>query len=55
MKNKRPAVGQNPEDELRPTVTPDELAEAYAKMAADRVRESEALEWSEGLISDASD
>ena len=30
-----------------------ELTEAYQRMAADRERESEAEEWTEGLIGDA--
>ncbi len=31
----------------------DELRDAYGEMAADREREAEAAEWSEGLIGDA--
>ena len=35
---------------VRPHVLPDDMDEAYADMAADRVREEEAHAWSEGLI-----
>ena len=39
---------------VRPHVVPHELDAEYAKMAADQVREAEALEWSDALIGDAS-
>ena len=39
---------------VRPYVVPHELDAEYARMAADEVRETEALEWSEALIGDAS-
>lgn len=38
---------------VRPHVLPKELDDAYAAMASDEARESEALEWSEGLLGDA--
>jgi len=41
------------EDLVRPYVLKKELYAAYEQMAADRVRESEAQEWAEGLIGDA--
>ena len=40
-------------DLARPHVAADTLAEGYRQMAADGVREDEALEWSEALIGDA--
>jgi hypothetical protein len=40
---------------VRPHVIPAALDDAYARMAADEAREREALEWSEGLLGDASD
>jgi hypothetical protein len=43
------------EDLVRPYVLKKELYTAYEQMAADRVRESEALEWAEGLIGDTID
>ena len=39
----------------RPHVVNPDIEEAYRKMAADEERESEALEWSEGLIRDVQD
>ncbi len=39
----------------RPHVLEDHLAAAYEDMAADEVREAEAGEWAEGLISDVAD
>jgi hypothetical protein len=38
----------------RPHVVPDDIEASYRDMAADEVREQEALEWSEGLIADSS-
>jgi len=43
------------ENLVRPYVLKKELYTAYEQMAADRVRESEALEWAEGLIGEAID
>lgn len=40
---------------VRPHVLPQELDNAYAKMAQDTDREAEALEWSESMISGADD
>lgn len=42
-------------DLARPHVTAADLDEAYREMAADEERESEALEWAEGLIGDVAD
>lgn len=40
---------------VRPHVLPHELDGAYAQMAQDAERETEALDWSEAMISDAGD
>lgn len=40
------------EEMVRPHVVEKDLASAYAEMAADEVREQQALEWSESLIED---
>ena len=40
------------EDLVRPHVTKQDLYAAYKEMAADKVRESEALEWTEGTSGD---
>ncbi len=40
------------EEMVRPHVVEKDLASAYAEMAADEVREQQALEWSEALIED---
>ena len=40
------------EDLVRPHVTKKDIFAAYKEMAADEVRESEALEWSEATIRD---
>jgi hypothetical protein len=40
---------------VRPHVLPEDLDEAYAHMARDEERESEALEWAEELIGDVAD
>ncbi len=37
---------------VRPHVLAQELDDAYAAMAHDEARETEALEWAEGLIGD---
>jgi hypothetical protein len=42
-------------DLARPHVTPAGLEKGYADMAAEEARETEAHEWSEGLISDVAD
>ncbi len=40
---------------VRPHVIDEDLEAAYAEMAQEEERETEALEWSEALISDVSD
>jgi len=40
------------EDLVRPHVTKKDLYAAYKDMAADKVRESEALEWAEATFGD---
>ena len=42
-------------DLVRPLVTKPDIDSAYRDMAADEKRETEALEWSEGLIGDEHD
>ena len=39
----------------RPHVIDDDLEAAYREMAADEIREADAEEWSEGLLSDVAD
>ena len=39
----------------RPHVVDTDLEAAYREMASDEARESAALEWSEGLVSDVAD
>jgi len=39
-------------DLAKPLVTEDALLEGYRAMAADGVREAEAMDWCEGLIGD---
>ncbi len=39
----------------RPHVLDEDLEAAYREMAADEIRESEAEEWSENLLSDVAD
>ncbi len=39
----------------RPHVIDSDLEAAYREMAADEIREAEAEEWSEGLLSDIAD
>ena len=43
------------EDLVRPHVIKKELYAAYEEMAADEVRESEALEWAEATFGDVND
>jgi len=42
-------------DLARPHVIEEDLDTAYREMAADEDRESEALEWSEAMVSDVAD
>ncbi len=42
------------EDVVRPYVTGEDLDAAYREMSMEESREKAALEWSEGLIGDAS-
>jgi predicted CopG family antitoxin len=43
------------EDLVRPHVTKKDIYAAYKEMAADEVRESEALEWAEATFGDVND
>ena len=43
------------EDLVRPHVTKKDIYAAYKEMAADEIRESEALEWAEATIGDVND
>ncbi len=43
------------EELVRPHVLKDNLYDGYRAMAADRVRESDALEWAESTCRDVSD
>jgi len=43
------------EDLVRPHVVKRDMYDGYRAMAADRVRESEALEWAESTCGDVSD
>ena len=43
------------EDLVRPHVIKKDMYAAYKEMAADQVRESEALEWAEGTFGDVND
>jgi len=43
------------EDLVRPYVVKKDMYTAYKEMAADKIRESEALEWAEGTIGDLND
>ena len=47
-------ISQFIESLLRPHVLDSNLEKEYKKMAQDKKRESEALEWSENLIGDSS-
>jgi hypothetical protein len=49
----RRRISQFIEKLARPHVVPDDMEASYRDMAADQVREREALEWSEGVISDS--
>ena len=40
---------------VRPHVVKNDMYAAYKEMAADEVRESEALEWAEGTFGDVND
>jgi hypothetical protein len=48
-------IGKFLEDLARPLVVADSLSAAYAEMAADRDRETEADEWCEALVGDGLD
>ena len=48
-------ISQIIEDPVRPHVVNEDLAAAYAEMAADEAREAEAEEWSNYLIPDVDD
>lgn len=48
-------ISQFIEDLVRPHVTQDDLAAAYAAMAADEEQEAEAAEWANALITDVAD
>ncbi|HEU0078535.1 MAG TPA: hypothetical protein VFQ76_12835 [Longimicrobiaceae bacterium] len=48
-------ISQFIEELVRPHVVEDDLSAAYADMAADEARESEALEWSDALLPDGAD
>lgn len=48
-------ISQFIEGLVRPHVIPQDLAEEYRAMAADEVREQEALQWAETLIGDVQD
>ena len=43
------------EDLVRPHVVKKDMYAAYKEMAADQIRESEAIEWAEGMIGDLND
>jgi predicted CopG family antitoxin len=48
-------ISQFIEELVRPHVLDEDLATAYAEMAADEAREAEAEEWANALISDVAD
>ena len=48
-------ISQFIEELVRPHVVGQDLASAYAEMAADEAREADAQEWSEALIADVGD
>jgi len=48
-------ISQFIEELVRPHVVEDDLSAAYADMAAEEARESEALEWSDALLPDGAD
>jgi hypothetical protein len=43
------------EELVRPHVLKKDMYSAYKEMAADQIRDSEALEWAEGTIGDIKD
>ena len=43
------------EELVRPHVLKKDMYAAYKEMAADQIRESEAMEWAEGTIGDIND
>jgi predicted CopG family antitoxin len=43
------------EELVRPHVLKKDMYSAYKEMAADQIRESEALEWAEGTVGDFGD
>jgi hypothetical protein len=49
----RRRISQFIEKLARPHVVPQDIEASYRDMAADQVREQEALEWSEGVIADS--
>ncbi len=51
----RRKISQFLEDLARPHVVNEDLLAGYRAMAADGLREKEAQEWSDGLISDVGD
>jgi hypothetical protein len=50
----RRRISQFVEKLARPHVVPQDIEASYRDMAGEEAREQEALEWSEGLIADAS-
>lgn len=48
-------ISQFIEDLVKPHVLDEDISAAYAQMASDELREAEAEEWSNGLISDVAD
>ncbi len=48
-------ISQFIEDLVRPHVVRENLSNAYAQMAADEARETEAEEWTESLLPDVAD
>lgn len=51
----RRKISQFVENLVRPHVVYENAEQAYSEMAADRVREEEALEWVEGTAGDVAD
>lgn len=43
------------EELVRPHVLKEDMQSAYKEMAADQIRECEALDWAEGTIGDSGD
>lgn len=48
-------ISQFIEELVRPHVVDEDLAAAYAEMAADEARDAEAEEWANALITDVAD